>query len=216
MPPTFIFVRHGEAKHNVAFHATDEKAFEDEANRDAPLTELGLTQAHETAVNLSEYKILDIWTSPLTRCIQTSAELFEETSSQNIYMHDNLLERQGGNHVCNERKLKHELRTKYLSYDTKFLAEKPAYWVERENMSSLYFRMLMFVLLLADRYAHLSEEHHLLVVSHRDAIFSITGKELQKAEPLILTLEQILSKDKNLIPQSQVESQDASLPPTPS
>jgi broad specificity phosphatase PhoE len=216
MPPTFIFVRHGEAKHNVAFHATDEKAFEDEANRDAPLTELGLKQAHETAQNLSTLPIVDIWSSPLTRCIQTSQELFEETSAQNIYMHDNLLERQGGNHVCNERKLKSELKTLHPGYHTSFLAEKPAYWIERENMSSLCFRMLMFVLFLANRYADLSEDYHLLVVSHRDAIFSLTGKELQKAEPLILTLGQILSKDKNLIPQPQVETQDASLTPTTS
>lgn len=214
MPPTFIFVRHGEAKHNVAYHATDEKAFEDEANRDGPLTDLGLKQAQATALKLSSLKIVDIWSSPLTRCIQTSEELLEETSAQKIFLHDNLLERQGGNHVCNERKLRSELTSLYPSHETKFLAEMPAYWIERENMSSLYFRMLMFVLLLADRYSHLTEDSHILVVSHRDAIFSITGKELEKAEPLILTLAQIQEREKNLISPPQIESKDASLTPS--
>ena len=198
MPPTFIFVRHGEAKHNVAYHATDEKAFEDEANRDAELTDTGRKQAQETAEKLASLNIVDAWSSPLTRCIQTAEELFEGTSAQNCYVHDSLLERQCGKCICNERKSKTDIKERFQSWDTKFLPERPPHWIESENWAALHYRMRSFILLLADIYKGLPETCHILIVSHKDAIFSLLNKELQKAEFVMLTLPEILNATKKI------------------
>jgi broad specificity phosphatase PhoE len=192
MPPKFIFVRHGEAKHNVAYHATDEKAFEDEANRDAPLTEKGRQQAKETAEKLSKYSIIDLWASPLTRCIETAIEIFEETSAQTCYLHDNLLERLGGNHVCNERQPKKSIKTKYMGWNTSFLAETPPYWIEREDWTSLHYRTRAMVLMLADIYKQYPETSYIVIVSHKDAISSITKRALTHAEPIVMSLQEVL------------------------
>lgn len=196
MPPKFIFIRHGEADHNVAFRENnrDESVFLDEKYRDAPLTSKGIQEAKTTGIKLSERKILDIWSSPLTRCIQTAEEIFEETGAQDMYLHDSLLERLGGGHYCNERKSKQELKTKYNYINVKHLPEFGPLWIERENQTALFHRMLSFVLLLSSLYEKVPETLDICIVSHKDAIVTLTGKELQNAEPVILTLDEILER----------------------
>jgi broad specificity phosphatase PhoE len=194
MGPKFIFIRHGEAEHNVAFHEQGESAFEDEKYKDAKLTEQGIKQVQESAKKLSEYKILDIWSSPLTRCIQTTDELFEELNVGTLYLHDNLLERQGGNHVCNYRKTKTELQSEQYHYNFQFLPETPMFWKEREHQTSLWSRMLSFVLMLNKLYKDQDESSYVLISSHNDAISALTGKPLKNAEFVVLTLEEILAR----------------------
>jgi broad specificity phosphatase PhoE len=193
MPPRFTFVRHAEAEHNVAFREKkDESVFQDEQYKDAVLTAKGFEQAKETATALSSLKIIDIWCSPLTRCLQTADEIFEETSAQTIYLHDNLLERLGGGHVCNSRKSKTEIkRIEYCTYNTKYLAETPVTWIERENEYALRQRMFMLIILLADIYKDCSTDSHIVIVSHADAICSLTGKSLKNAEYTSMTYEEI-------------------------
>lgn len=192
MAPRFIFVRHGEATHNVAFHEEGESAFQDEKHRDAQLTEKGKEQACKLAQELASYKILELWCSPLTRCIQTAEEIFEETSCNTLYLHDNLLERQGGSHVCNERKTKSELQNLYPCWKFTYLSEFPSRWKERENQTSLYTRMLMFVLVLAHLYGNYNEDSYIVIVGHNDAISALIGKSLKNCEYSICTLQEIL------------------------
>ena len=193
MPPKFIFLRHGEAEHNVLFHKIGETAFEKEEVRDAPLTEQGIQQAKEAALKLREFKIIDIWSSPLTRCIQTATEAFEETTASHCYLHDNLLEREGGNHVCNERKNKEDIKHNYPEWDTTFLPEMPPHWKVREDWTALHYRMKSLVLLLAEVYKNISEDFHILIVSHRDAILSLTQKDLLRAEFVVFSLDELLN-----------------------
>ena len=184
-------MRHGEAEHNVAFHAHGESVFRDTKYRDAPLTEKGIEQAREAAKALSKFDIIDIWTSPLTRCIQTAEEVFEETNPSSIILHDNLLECLGGGHVCNERREKSELKKLYPSKDMKFLPTLPQYWSERENGYSVRQRMYMMIMLLADIYSDLSHDKYILIVSHSTAIDCLIGKCLKNAEYVVLTLDEI-------------------------
>lgn len=198
MPPKFIFVRHGEATHNVAFYESktqDESVFLDKKYEDAPLTEEGVKQAQATGKALFPYKILDIWCSPLTRAIQTAEEIFEEANCSQLYLHDNLLERLGGGHICNHRKDKSVLKKSHNIWDTSFLAEFPPLWIERESTSAVRARMLMLILYLADLYKSYNEEYHLVLVSHNDAIACLTGKSLKNAEFLSFTLNEILNTD---------------------
>lgn len=191
--PTFIFVRHGQAKHNVAAHGPEgDAAYTNEAYKDAPLTETGIIQARETGEALSAYKIIDIWSSPLTRCIQTSLELFEETSAQGIYLHDSLLEVLGGGHVCNYRKTKQELKTLYPLCHMENLPDYPPMWVHRENEFSVTNRMMGMCLLLAEIYKDSPPDSYLVVTSHWGAIRALTGKALNNAEYVITSLDEIL------------------------
>ena len=193
MPPRFIFVRHGEAEHNVAFHKDGASAFSNKAYKDANLTPTGIEQAQATKLQLADFTILDVWSSPLTRCIQTAEELVDKSVKREYYLHDNLLECLGGHHVCNERKPKYELHKLYPNWNVKTLAEFPVYWVEREPEFSLHQRMFMFIQLLADIYKEDDEESYILIVSHHDVIRSFTGVSLKNAEYTIQTFEGLCS-----------------------
>lgn len=194
MAPKFIFLRHAEAEHNVAFREKqDLSVFLEEQYKDARLTQVGLRQAQEAAKNLSDLSIIDIWCSPLTRCIQTAEEVFEESNASGLYLHDNLLERLGGGHVCNSRKSKTEIKQLHTIWNTKYLAETPVTWIERENEYAVRQRMFMLVMLIADIYKDAPDTSHILIVSHNDAICCLTGKSLKNAEHMILSYTDILN-----------------------
>ena len=200
----FIFMRHGEAQHNKDFHAVGQSAFTDPKNKDAPLTELGLQQVRDATKTLSGLNILDLWSSPLTRCIQTSQELFEELDIHCMYLHDSLLERQGGGHVCNTRKEKSELQDHI--FDMTFLPDFPPLWIKRENQTSLHYRMKIFVLMLSQMYKN-HTDGYVFIVGHGDAIGSLVYKSLKNAEYVIMTLDEVL----NAKPAPKITP-----PPTPS
>ncbi|MGO4388384.1 histidine phosphatase family protein [Microvirga sp. 2YAF29] len=74
MPKIVHCIRHGQSTFNARFDETGE----DPLHFDAPLTELGHRQAAERALELRQYSYELIVTSPLTRAIQTTLELFGE------------------------------------------------------------------------------------------------------------------------------------------
>jgi broad specificity phosphatase PhoE len=189
MAPKFIFIRHGEAAHNVAFHAVGPSAFQDETYRDAPLTSKGIQQVQEAAIKLSSYKILDMWCSPLRRCRQTAEELFEELSINRIYLHDCLLERQGGSNVCNERVSKEELQSEGI-FDTTFLPNMPARWIEQESTTTVLQRLKMLILQLNDMYKEFDESYHILIVGHGDALGYFLNKSFANAEFVVMSLDE--------------------------
>jgi len=193
MPPKFIFIRHAEAEHNVAFHVVGESAFKNEQFRDAPLTKKGIEQAQLAAKQLESYKIMDLWCSPLQRCRQTALELFEELTINHMYLHDCLLERQGDGYVCNIRKAKKELQEDEdaVIFDVGFLAEKPAEWSQRESSSCLVQRMKMLILQLADMYSSYDESYHILIVSHGDALGFLLERSFKNAEFVIMSVDEI-------------------------
>ena len=178
MPPqTIIFVRHGEAEHNRAFHESgkDEKVFYDEKYRDAPLTEKGVKQAIELGEKLAEKypkATFSIWSSPLTRAIQTAQEIFEEVcTSGDIILHDGLLEFQDGKHKCNDRKAASDLKEKYFICNTVFLPELPACWSVCEPHVHLKNRMKSVIQTIVE--VEKEWNHIIIVVSHRNALAAL-------------------------------------------
>jgi broad specificity phosphatase PhoE len=191
MPPKFVFLRHGEAEHNVAFHAEGVSAFSDPKYADARLTEKGILQAREVGKKLSSLNFVDIWSSPLTRCIQTSLEIFEEIDAQEINLHDNLLERQDYREKCNSRKIKPELLKEFGICKMGSLPDFPPTWIKPENNYAMHQRMYMMVMLLANMYEEENENSHILIVSHAQAIAELTGHSLKNAEYVVLSLNEI-------------------------
>lgn len=192
MAPKFIFLRHGEAEHNVAYHQSGNSVFTDTKYEDAPLTEKGIQQAVEAGKQLSSFKILDVWTSPLTRTLQTTLEVFEEIDVRDMYVHDSLIERQGGGYVCNIRKSKGQIKKNYPFFDMSSIPELPSLWVQRESEYILYQRLFMFMKLLEDIYKNEESDSHVLLVGHGDAFETLLKKSLKNAEFVIMTLEEIL------------------------
>lgn len=192
MPPKFIFVRHAEATHNLDFRINGSEALCKEEHKDAPLTPKGKEQATAVGEALSSYNILDIWSSPLSRCVDTAIEILEESSAVHLRLHDALVERMGAGQVYNERLSVSDIKKKYEGVvDTTFLPELPAYWTDHEPWVAVCKRMQMFMLLLIHIYKDISENQYVVVVSHKQSIYSITQKEMKNAEFVIMTASEI-------------------------
>ena len=192
-PPKFIFVRHGEAEHNVAFHEVGNAAFTDPKYKDARLTEEGHKQARATGEALQNLKILDLWCSPLTRCIQTAEEIFEANDITNLVLHDSLLERQCFSQPCNERRSRGELRKEFPMFKRDYLSEMTAYFFKPEPPFAIHQRMMAFALWLAHHYKDAPPDSHLVLVSHGHAIGYLTGKTLKNAEYVVMSLDELTS-----------------------
>lgn len=191
MPPKFIFVRHAEATHNAAFHDGNPNAFTGEDFEDAPLTEAGQEQAKKLAEELSKYKIIDIWSSPLSRALETAEEIFEETDAENVYAHDSLVEVQYAKQICNRRKTKMEIEKKFVVVKTDYLPDMPSVWFMNENKYAVHQRLFMFMKLMEDLYKDHTENEHVVIVGHNNAFGSILGKNMKNAEHLVMTLDEV-------------------------
>lgn len=191
MVKQFVFVRHAESLHNAAYHAAgdDPSVFRKKELEDAPLTQKGKEQAGALAARLSleiGSEITAIWSSPLTRCIETANEIFEEFNIEDdYYLHDNLMERQGNGYYFNKRKEKEKFAELNPHVKTDHLSELPAYWGNHENDYSLRSRMWMMVQFLRNLYKE--ESLPVVIVGHSDAIQTLTGKHLKNGEYMILT-----------------------------
>lgn len=173
------FVRHGHAKHNVDGDYTNP------ANQDAALTPSGRAQVYATARELS-YKVPHwdaVFTSPLTRCLQTTEEILQEIPSlSRPVVTDFLLECQGGGHICNQRKRRSELQPQYPGMDFT-MEETPLlhYASPRETHETLERRMDFLVKLVRQM-----EGEHALFVTHHELIEAYVGESLPNAGYYVL------------------------------
>ena len=184
MPPTFVIVRHGEAEHNVAFREQGESAYCNPAYRDARLTEEGIEQAKDLKEILSHLSFVSVWSSPLMRCIETAIHI--NNGDGIMYLHDSLLERLGGGHVCNERKSKTEIKSEHIDSIVMFLPDSPPVWREREGRSSVFARAYGFLEFLRFIYSDKTEDDHVLIVTHHDWIEILTNKSLKNGQHIII------------------------------
>ena len=195
----FVFLRHGEARHNKAFHEENQNEmsiFTNEEFRDAPLTPLGIEQAQAVGKKLVKEFGLDgwnaMWCSPLTRAIQTANEIYEEINVYNTVLHDNLIEAQGKNYVCNHRLTRSELDDKFcFMWDTKYLADIQSIWIKSENSQAVRQRMWMLCAYLSELYKD-KPNPRILIISHANAIQDLTGVYLKNCEYCVVnSLEEL-------------------------
>ncbi len=181
---TIIFLRHGEAEHNVAHRENGEVAYHDSQWRDANLSSLGHEQALMAGEDLARNfgtRFQAIWSSPLSRCIQTALDAQQSIQTSFHILHDSLLERLGGGHVCNERADKVEIVLRYPGWETHLLPREPPKWGDtREPLESVRLRMKSLLLYLVDTYR--VSRGPILVVTHHDAIEALFGVSLQNGQ----------------------------------
>jgi broad specificity phosphatase PhoE len=196
MVAKFIFMRHGEAEHNVAFKTDGEAAYQNPTYRDAKLTDRGVNQCNETAETLSRETIerFDaVYTSPLTRCIQTALLVRQWIDYENFNAADELIERRGGGHVCNARRTRTEIDAEFSAHglNCSLLAETDEEWDIREPMTFVESRLIIFLRGLVGLY-EASENANILVVTHHDVLYTLlVGTSLDNAETFVLDLDEL-------------------------
>ena len=89
------FIRHGHAEHNAAYEKTQDKSvYRSLDYKDSHLTEKGVQQIKEVELPVYPPRKMDrVYSSPLTRCIETSRLLVGERNI--LHLHDGLMETQG-------------------------------------------------------------------------------------------------------------------------
>jgi broad specificity phosphatase PhoE len=202
MTTRFVFIRHGEARHNVEYEKHGESAYKDPNNKDATLTENGKSQVLAAVINIKEElggldHFLTVISSPLSRCIETALVFRDHIKFNQISVIDDLIECQGGGHICNQRKTAAEITVNYPLINLAMLDQDPPKHEEREPLSEVRVRAS---LLFKTMWAHFNGSGGtILVVSHHDVFLSFFDVSLKNAEWIILDAdelrEQILSID---------------------
>jgi len=113
-------IRHGEGWHNVNFGLFGRKAYYDKEGMDPNLTEKGIKQAKDLGVQWKEKNDIElIITSPLTRCIETTKNIFGPVTNIPIISVDFVREYPASLQYSNRRKNRKVLEEKYK--DIKFV-----------------------------------------------------------------------------------------------
>lgn len=174
-----IFMRHGEAGHNQGARLRGDAAYKDPAYADAHLTATGRQQALETAKILeARFGRFDhVFTSPLTRCLQTTQIVHSIVPSRSPIATDFLLERSGDGHVCNDRKPRETLVKRYPEWGFAIPEESLLNsGMPREEPEAVKKRM-EFIVNLALKMGGESA----LIVSSCDSIYEYTKEYLPHA-----------------------------------
>ncbi len=163
-----MFVRHGQATHNVTH------AYWDEKERDAALTAEGVRQAWDLRMDRLGERADVIYCSPLQRCRQTLALLLGDSGAR-VLLDDRLMEPQGSA-IVNRR----------AEWDDLKAAVPPGWDLERVGLTNPYDQWIEGGTVGEDGHAHFdarvrawteemcrrSPGKRVLVVTHHDWIAS--------------------------------------------
>ena len=186
-------IRHGTALHNILFKEIGTKAYTLPKYRDTPLVGKGNFESLGLGKTWGKKEDIDIiFVSPLTRTIQTAANIFKNT---NITMmgNDNIMEYPQAIEECNHRLSKNELKVKYPNVDFSNIPEESTYWKYPPNVESFFD--------LKERSDHFKEmlrerpEQNICLVSHstflKEFLLGNVGnveEELEHCSPFLFKL----------------------------
>lgn len=182
MPPTFILVRHAEGTHNLAAETEGNAAYANEAYRNARLTDKGALQAQDAGKLIANScpKAVAVWSSPLTRCIQTAKHIMKSVivPEGNVFVHDYLIERQRKKDICNFRADASEITAEWPEFSSEFLPDVAAQWDEDEPEHVVKMRVNMLLDHLKRKYT----SGTVIIVSHYETLLEVVGRGLANAE----------------------------------
>ena len=187
MPPLFVCIRHGEALHNVANRIHGPIAYTFKENEDAPLSEVGHLQTKEAGLQLAEIfkeRPVDVYSSPLTRCIQTAENVSAHLNVQKRVLDDLIIERLGGGHICNHRKTFHQIAQLFPGWDTEHIEDPPPILLEREPLDNVSARMRQMWHWLRETYS--TSERGVLIVSHQESLTALWNRNFKNGEFLVV------------------------------
>lgn len=166
MTKTIIFIRHGEAEHNIGFQQFGEKAYYDQKYKFAGLTKLGYDQAKTLADNINKNipKPDIILCSSLDRAIQTAIAIFGNQS--NISITDDLREL-NYDHPVNERRTLKDLQNLYKIDTSRITSDQDVLFTNGDT----YDRVDKMFDLLLDM-----DFETIVVISHHDFLYRFIQK----------------------------------------
>ena len=158
-------IRHGEGWHNVNFHLLGKKAYYEKEGMDPNLTEKGIKQAQDLGIQWKEKKDIElIITSPLTRCIETTKNIFGDTDIPIISV-DFVREYPASLQYSNRRQNKKVLEEKYKNINfLNLVGNEDIMWDSHnkyETLEQLNYRTKQF-----ERFVLKLEEKNIALVSH--------------------------------------------------
>jgi hypothetical protein len=130
-----IFIRHGQAEHNVGFDNCGTNAYYEDNYRNSSLTIKGISQAQHLRQKLMNEGLFDdieiVFTSPLDRAIQTTLYTFYYNTWDSPY-NTNIVRKipliaiedvreSGYEHPCNSRRILSEINDIYPQIDTQYI-----------------------------------------------------------------------------------------------
>lgn len=151
--PIIYCIRHGEATHNIDYIKYGRSTYYDKTKMDTNLTNKGINQAKnlgKTWYELTEKnqtnKIDLIITSPLSRCLQTTTNIFLNNTNAPIISLEGCREYPLGAEYCNQRKKINILKKQYphVNFST-IISNEDVLWTERkETVDELEERVIKF------------------------------------------------------------------------
>ncbi len=183
--PTLLFLRHGQADHNVGAERDGPSAYTNTVYTDPHLTEKGQLQVKAAAQELKRRigtSRMYVYSSPLIRTIET-ADIVCSILKDNVVdriLHDSLIEHLHLDHCCNWRKRGSELQKDYRHWDTRLLSEVPPSRTQGESDESVKCRLESFLALV--KRLHTEPNSIILLVSHHDTLKFHLQKKLENAE----------------------------------
>ena len=167
-----ILLRHGQSEFNLHFGATRR----DPGVIDAPLTELGHTQAAEAADRLRGERIGRIISSPYTRALQTAAPI---AMAFDVPVFINPVVRERYKFACDIGTPRTELERAWPQHD--FSAIDEIWWPPIEEPEAF---ILDRARLFRAEMAALGDWSDTLVITHWGFILAMTGQSVPNGESL--------------------------------
>jgi len=163
MIQNLYLIRHGHSLHNELFNKIGVKAFRIPLTIDSPLTSEGHLQSIELGNTWPKKREIElILVSPLTRCLDTSMNIFGDTDIPMISQ-EFLREYPIGEDTCNKRSSLVSLKNKYPKIEFNLDSDEDTLWTQdyRESIDELEQRLYKMIKYLQDR-----KEKNIAIVGH--------------------------------------------------
>jgi len=177
----FTFVRHGFAHHNQGFLEEGEVAYRSDKYRNSYLTERGKEQAR--SAKIPDFDL--VFSSPLTRCIETTRILVGDQAT--VYLCDGLIETQGP-FPCNHRESLADIEVTYKNTNSEFLSDQYTPREDEETIDEMKIRAYDFLNIIKE-FSKIKGARSVLIVTHCDWLEAVFNRKFKNAEVFTTELD---------------------------
>lgn len=167
---TVYFIRHGEAIHNPDVDKYGKDILTNEKYFDANLTDIGLSQCDLIKSEVLKLKPDIVFTSPLTRTLQTANHLFSNTNINIVGLE--MIRERYGMRPCDQRSGLTDLQERFQNIDFETYChpgKKDPLWTKRrETEQEIGMRIKKFLKWVKER-----PEKKIVIVTHQGFIIRL-------------------------------------------